>query len=172
MFFGTPHYGMRTDDLEKMVHNDSSRHNLLRQLKEGSELLENQLEDLAHFWEEYKLNIISVYEQVPTPSVKLVGLFLSLALVNKANLFQLHLIRYRRNGEASEMVKRFSAQLFIPNEERVPANANHSNMVKFASAQDQTYKTVLRHLKKWVDSIDASNGSEAVPIILEARDEQ
>jgi len=163
---------MRTDDLEKMVYNDSSRHNLLRQLKEGSELLENQLEDLTHFWEEYKLNIISVYEQVPTPPVKLVGLFLSLALVNKANLFQLHSIRYRRNGEASEMVKRFSAQLFIPNEERVPANANHSNMVKFASAQDQTYKTVLRHLNKWVDSIVASNGSEAVPVIQEAREEQ
>jgi len=161
MFFGTPHKGMRTNNLEKMVHNESSGHNLLRQLEEGSEFLENQLEDLSHLRKEYKLNIISVYEQLPMHSVKLVGLFLSLALVNKANLFQLR-----------PMVNRFSAQLFIHNEERVPANANHSNMVKFATAQDPTYQTVQRHLKNWVDSIVASNGSEAVPVILEARDEQ
>jgi hypothetical protein len=56
------------------------------------------------------------------------------------------------------MVKRFSAQLSLPIEERVPVEANHTNMVKFASAQDPTYRTVVRYLKEWVDSVAESCG--------------
>jgi len=89
MFFGTPHQGMRTDDLEKMVNNDTSRHNLLRQLNEGSEFLENQREELCHFWTEYKLNITSFYELAPAPLVETVELFLRLAQVNKTDFSSL-----------------------------------------------------------------------------------
>ncbi|KAF8535741.1 hypothetical protein BDD12DRAFT_891916 [Trichophaea hybrida] len=141
IFFGTPHQGMRTYDLEEMVDAESSgyetsRHNLLRQLREGSEFLENQKEDLSYIWEEYKPKIISFYESVQTPTIKMPGLD-----------------SYVGDGKESEMVSRFSAQLYIPTEKRVPVEENHSNMVKFASAEDRTYRTVVRYVKGWVDSI-------------------
>jgi len=50
------------------------------------------------------------------------------------------------------MVKRLSAQLYIPTEQRVPVEQTHTNMVKFASAEDPTYLTVVRYLKGWIDS--------------------
>jgi hypothetical protein len=56
------------------------------------------------------------------------------------------------------MVNRFSAQLYIPTEQRVPVEENHTNMVKFASADNRTYRTVVRYLKEWVDSITESYG--------------
>ncbi|KAF8241219.1 hypothetical protein K440DRAFT_665405, partial [Wilcoxina mikolae CBS 423.85] len=141
IFFGTPHQGMRTYDLEEMVDAESggyetSRHNLLRQLREGSEFLENQKEELSYIWEEYKPKIVSFYETVQTSTVKRSGSG-----------------RYARDGNESEMVKRFSAQLYIPTEQRVPVKENHTNMVKFASAEDGTYRTVVRYLKEWVESI-------------------
>jgi hypothetical protein len=58
------------------------------------------------------------------------------------------------------MVKRFSAQLYIPTEERIPVARNHINMVKFASAEDETYQTVARYLTGWVKSITESYGTE------------
>lgn len=56
------------------------------------------------------------------------------------------------------MVKPFSAQLYISHEQRVPVDVNHTNMVKFASADDSTYRTVVRYLKEWVEGIVDSNG--------------
>jgi hypothetical protein len=46
VFFGTPHQGIQTYELEEMLDGQSSsyetsRHNLLRQLREGSEWLDN-----------------------------------------------------------------------------------------------------------------------------------
>jgi hypothetical protein len=65
-----------------------------------------------------------------------------------------------RDGKESEMVKRFSAQLYIPIEQRIPVAKNHTNMVKFASAEDETYQTVARYLTEWMKSITESNGTE------------
>jgi len=56
------------------------------------------------------------------------------------------------------MVNRFSSQLYIPNEQRVPVDENHTNMVKFASAENPTYRTVVRYLMVWVNSITKSDG--------------
>ena len=56
------------------------------------------------------------------------------------------------------MVTRFSALLFLPLEDRIPVNKSHSALVKFASAEDPTYCTVVRYLKGWVESITESNG--------------
>ncbi|KAF8531694.1 hypothetical protein BDD12DRAFT_914648, partial [Trichophaea hybrida] len=141
IFFGTPHQGMRTYDLEEMVDSESgsyetSRHNLLRQLREGSEFLETQKEELNYLWKEYKPNILSFYETVATPTVEM----------SESG-------SYGRDGKESEMVKRFSAQLYIPTEQRIPVEENHTNMVKFASAEDRTYRTVIRYLQGWVDGI-------------------
>ncbi|KAF8533302.1 hypothetical protein BDD12DRAFT_984533 [Trichophaea hybrida] len=144
LFFGTPHEGMRTYDLEEMVDVESgdyetSMHNLLRQLREGSEFLENQKEELCYIWKEYKPNIVSFYETAPTPTVR-----------------RSESGSYWRDGKESEMVKRFSAQLYIPTEERIPVAKNHTNMVKFASAEDETYQTVARYLTEWVKNITES----------------
>jgi hypothetical protein len=87
IFFGNPHQGMRTSDLEAMVDAesggyDTSRHNLLRQLREGSEFLETQKEELSYIWEECKPKIVSFYETAATPTVEKVRLNLNLAQVN------------------------------------------------------------------------------------------
>jgi hypothetical protein len=56
------------------------------------------------------------------------------------------------------MVQRFSALLYIPTEERVPVDENHTNMVRFVSAEDRTYRIVVRYLKEWVEDIRGSCG--------------
>jgi hypothetical protein len=74
------------------------------------------------------------------------------------NLFQSDSGRYERSGKESEMVERFSAQLYVPTELRVPVEKDHTNMVKFATAEDPTYRTVVRHLQGWVEGIAGSSG--------------
>jgi len=163
---------MRTYELEEMVDMESggyetSRHNLLRQLREGSEFLETQKEDLSYIWEKYKPNIISFYETVQTPTVKRVEHRLSLVKLNKTNFLQSDSGGYERDGKESEMVKRFSALLYLSTEQRVPVEESHTNMVKFASAEDSTYQTVVRYLMECVDSITESNGTKrSIPIKL------
>lgn len=39
------------------------------QLKEGSEFLENQKEDLVRIWERFNGKVVSFYETVKTPSL-------------------------------------------------------------------------------------------------------
>ncbi|KAF8540115.1 hypothetical protein BDD12DRAFT_777518, partial [Trichophaea hybrida] len=130
-FFGTPQQGLRTDELEMVdVDSGGQRSSLIMQLKDGSEFLENQKEDLIHIWDKFKPKVVSFYETVKTPSVR-----------------KLEPGRFARDGEEVEMVKRFSAQLFIPPEKRIPVGKNHTDIVKFASRMDSTYQTVIRHLK-------------------------
>jgi hypothetical protein len=74
MFFGTPHQGLRTYDLEAMVDAESggyvtSRHHLLKMLQEGSEFLESQKSELCYMLEEYKPNIVSFYETEKTVTI-------------------------------------------------------------------------------------------------------
>ncbi|KAF8252057.1 hypothetical protein K440DRAFT_18990 [Wilcoxina mikolae CBS 423.85] len=78
VFFGTPHQGIRTYELEEMVEAESggydldretSKYNLLKQLREGSEFLEIQKEELGYIWAEYKPKIVSFYELFKTPTV-------------------------------------------------------------------------------------------------------
>jgi hypothetical protein len=73
-FFGTPHEGLRTDELEDLLDIESggqeSRRNLLMQLKEGSEFLENQKHDLSYIWEGFEGRIVSFYETVKTKTIK------------------------------------------------------------------------------------------------------
>jgi hypothetical protein len=72
-FFGAPHDGMRTTELEAMVEDmssdlESQPTKLLRQLREGSEFLESQRDELVDIWTGRK--VISYYETVGTPTVK------------------------------------------------------------------------------------------------------
>jgi hypothetical protein len=80
---------------------------------------------------------------------------------SKVNLLQTDAgAYYARNGEESLMVQRLSAQLYIPKEIRQPVEEDHSNMVKFNSAEDPNYRTTIRCLNEWVDSIimDSTSG--------------
>jgi len=138
-FFGAPHDGLRTTELEAMVQDMSSDSEsqpmrLLLQLREGSEFLENQRDELVDIWSGRK--IISYYETVGTPTVK----------KSQTN-------EYKRNGELAEMVKKVSAQLYLPNEHRIPVPCNHTEMVKFLAPSDGTYCSVASHLKTEVDHI-------------------
>jgi hypothetical protein len=72
-FFGVPHHGMRTTELEAMVQDmspdlESQPTKLLQQLREGSEFLESQRDELVNIW--VGRRIISYYETVGTPTVK------------------------------------------------------------------------------------------------------
>lgn len=49
-----------------------------------------------------------------------------------------------------QMVERFSAQLYLPSEHRIPVSKNHSDIVKFASRVDVTYQTVVKHMKECI----------------------
>ncbi|KAF8242573.1 hypothetical protein K440DRAFT_481581, partial [Wilcoxina mikolae CBS 423.85] len=91
-FFGTPYQGLRTDELEEMVEDDEQRSDFIKQLKEGSEFLENQKEDLLRVWERFKRKVVSFYENVETPSVRKL----------KSGVFA-------KEGPEVQMVKRFSA---------------------------------------------------------------
>jgi hypothetical protein len=56
------------------------------------------------------------------------------------------------------MVKNNSAQLFWPSEHRVPVARSHTDMVKFSSGEDATYRTVVTRMTKCVDLV-RSNAS-------------
>jgi hypothetical protein len=51
------------------------------------------------------------------------------------------------------MVKRNSAQLYLPNEHRIPVSRNHLDMIKFSLKVDQTYETVITHMRRCVKNI-------------------
>lgn len=72
-FFGTPHQGLQTEELEAMVEDmsgeaETSRSMLLKQLRENSEFLEAQRDNLTDIWDGRR--IVSFYETVKTPTVK------------------------------------------------------------------------------------------------------
>jgi hypothetical protein len=75
-FFGTPHQGLRTAELETMVDDlsggkETSRLRLLMQLRENSEFLDTQRDALDDIWSGRK--IISFYEVEKTRVVQKVG---------------------------------------------------------------------------------------------------
>ncbi|KAA8899139.1 hypothetical protein FN846DRAFT_960911 [Sphaerosporella brunnea] len=78
-FFGTPHQGLRTVELEEMageLDDADSRlkvQNLLRQLQDGSEFLENQKDDLSELWGKFHGKVFTFYETDKTQSVKKVS---------------------------------------------------------------------------------------------------
>ncbi|KAF8540455.1 hypothetical protein BDD12DRAFT_804470 [Trichophaea hybrida] len=132
-----------------MVDTESGgqKDNLLIQLREGSEFLDSQREDLMGIWEGFKRKIVSFYETKETPSVRQVGLS-----------------EFRRDGPEVQMVQRFSVLLHLPAEHRVPVDENHTNMVKFDSPVDRTYLTVVKHLKRCLGTAQVmGNGPSACP---------
>jgi hypothetical protein len=75
-FFGTPHQGLRTVELEEMVNSEGETdsnlkvQNLLVQLREGSEFLENQKEALGQMWGKFQGKVFTFYETEKTSQSK------------------------------------------------------------------------------------------------------
>ncbi|KAF8535670.1 hypothetical protein BDD12DRAFT_983186 [Trichophaea hybrida] len=138
-FFGTPHRGLQTAEIEAMVDDmthepESSRSRLVKHLQANSELLETQKEDLSDILDGRK--IFSFYETTKTPTIQK-------SVSGK----------FERSGPEKMMVQQISALLYLPNEERIPVQQNHSNMVKFVSRHDPTYKTLIRCLRGCVNEL-------------------
>jgi hypothetical protein len=55
-----------------------------------------------------------------------------------------------RGSPEVQMVKEFSAQLYLSFEYRIPINKNHTDMVKFASPVDSEYLSVVAHMKEFI----------------------
>jgi len=142
LFFGAPHQGLRTTELEAMVDEISSdsgggdvqARKLLQQLSEGSDFLEGQSDRLVDVLS--GLQVVSYYETVPTRTV------------NKTDTGE-----YKRNGELFELVKRVSSQLNLPSEHRIPVPYNHTDMVKFLAPSDLIYRSVATHIKNYIESL-------------------
>jgi len=56
------------------------------------------------------------------------------------------------------MVRNNSAQLFWPSEHRIPVGRNHTDMVKFFSSEDATYRTVVTRMTECVSNLATSRG--------------
>ncbi|KAF8538592.1 hypothetical protein BDD12DRAFT_884762 [Trichophaea hybrida] len=134
--FGTPHQGLRTNELESMVDVDSGgqRKNLMMQLKQGSEYLETQREDLISIWAGFEgKKLLSFYETMKT---------LPTRMLNSED--------FEGDGEEVQIVERFSALTFLQSEHRVPVNTTHTGIVKFATSTDSTYQTVVTHITECI----------------------
>ncbi|KAA8909385.1 hypothetical protein FN846DRAFT_918147 [Sphaerosporella brunnea] len=134
LFFGTPHRGMvvknLVEALEKGGH--TQRLQLLEEIKQEISGTGKLKDDLARFIDLCtRFKICSVYELEETPNV----------VVAPDDT-------WRRGEEYAMAVEDGSALLKLPAdlEHKIPADANHSNIVKFASIQDETYQNVRTFL--------------------------
>jgi hypothetical protein len=184
MLFGTPHKGLSTDELLRMVQSDLEdtvepeqreyrelRLKLLKQLEEGSSFLEEQREALRPLCEELQLRIFSFYETEWTSTVQQVA-SLPMPLGRWLNGVQKsQLGGFERDGAKVKMVKRGAALLYLPNEIAYPVKNDHRNMVKFADSTDDTYKIVVSRIKECLKAIGDANEARMglwviVPLLL------
>ncbi|KAI5848046.1 hypothetical protein BZA05DRAFT_118723 [Tricharina praecox] len=135
-FFGTPQKGLRTAELEEAVNEEPNKvANLLFQLRVGSEFLETQADDLVEVLSQ--CNVVTFYETVET------------ATVTKSSTTG----KWTRDGPPAIMVTKDSAQLFLPNEQRIPVSSNHSDIVKFPDPSNETYRSVVTQIKMCIDMV-------------------
>jgi hypothetical protein len=166
-FAGTPHGGLRTDELEQMAKfelgDDHSMLNLLKQLREDSEYLELQKKDLKSIWSSIS-KIVTFYETVKTPVIQRVVVATAPVGDGMTNVLQSVSGDYLLSGNEFKMVRRFSAQLHIPDELQYLVEENHSDMMKLKEG-DSTYETVVREMKKTLEGIRFPGGLPAPPCV-------
>ena len=119
--------------MAKNISSDLGSQSVNLQFQKGSEFLETQKDELVDIWKGRK--IISYYER---PTVR----------PHAADSHQSH--ANERNGEPAEVVEAVSAQLYLPDEERIPVRCNYSDMVKFLSPSDTTYGSVANQIQREV----------------------
>ncbi|KAH8150012.1 uncharacterized protein LAJ45_05698 [Morchella importuna] len=139
-FFGVPHQGFRTSKLEARIK-DMSRDGdpsaavmLLEKLRQNSEFLISQRNDLVDIWD--KINLYSFYEKVKTPII-----------VQTASG------QCEPKERAEETVQKMSSRLFMPREIAVGVSKTHSEMIRFISDEDPTYITFKRNMEEEVANV-------------------
>ena len=61
--FGTPHAGLKVDDLRQMVDDDDHQGQyILGQLRENSIFLDEQKDNLSRVWEAFQGKVVTFYE--------------------------------------------------------------------------------------------------------------
>lgn len=79
-FFGSPHQGLRTDELEQALDYQGGdlklkRFLLLQQIRSGSDFLKTQKNEITQIWpEKTPPRVVSFYETMPSPTVRRVSL--------------------------------------------------------------------------------------------------
>lgn len=146
-FFGTPHQGLEIGEFLSMIDDlspgQSSRSDFIKQLQEGTNFLATQKEDIKSLWDQTPgIQIVSFYETMMTTVVK----------KSSGN--------WEIGDDQVKMVKDNSAQLFWPSEHSVPVRRNHTDMVKFSSSEDATYRTVVTHMTKCVNNLTMSRANK------------
>ncbi|KAI5800829.1 hypothetical protein FPQ18DRAFT_384432 [Pyronema domesticum] len=109
---------------------------LLDQLNNDSEFLGNQTEDCIPMWQQFTGKICSFYETEKTETVT----------GGTA----------KRGGPKVPKVMRFSAVVRVRQEESVPINSNHTDMVYFANAEGK-FLTVVRNMTEWLAVTKSEN---------------
>ncbi|KAI5789408.1 hypothetical protein FPQ18DRAFT_261729 [Pyronema domesticum] len=139
IFFGVPHKGLVVTDIRRMLKEEHPRQELLNQISTKSQLLADQLADFKNIVEDRK--IVSFYERQQTGHLK------QDPTTQKWK---------RGEDEFSTAVDEESALLQFPDrmEAKIPVDADHSNMVKFDSKSNQTYRSVVGYLKDFAVNSD------------------
>jgi protein SERAC1 len=152
LFFGTPHKGLLIDDIKQMVtqEGDHPRAELLEQIRLQSDVLTHQLADFKNLIRDRK--IVSFFETQKTRRLHLVR-FLCQSTYDASNmkLKDPETQMWGRTGSHMTAVDSESAILQLPDnlETKIPVNADHSHIVKFDSASDQSYRSTVKYLKQF-----------------------
>ncbi|KAK9772031.1 putative Protein kinase domain-containing protein [Seiridium cardinale] len=162
VFFGAPHRGIFTDDIEEYLNATSpdskvsgARKSLVVELRPGNDAAERELQDFKDLLgDEVKAQIISVYER--NPSRRLVGKN-SPNSHNDVKTASAHANSWKRDGEPYAPLDNRSDLLGLPYsmEKRIPYDADHSNLTKF-DARNLTYHLILRDLDRLCTALRAS----------------
>lgn len=153
VFFGAPHRGMDTADIERYLDANLSnssipnaRQALVAELRDGNTVVERELQDFKDLLgNALKIQIISVYERK-----------FSQRLIQSENgtsdgseSHSVITTSWKRNGEPYMPLDERSALLGFPAsmEIKIPSDSDHSNMAKF-DYRDAIYYQILHELKK------------------------
>lgn len=120
-FFGTPHRGLNTEALEKMVADEPTKY-LIKDLRENSEVIRSLREDFAKYTK--SLRVLTCFERLETPTME---------FSNGS---------WKRTGRSEMMVNESSACLNFPNEDRIPIYANHSMIAKLSDHGGSEYHSI------------------------------
>lgn len=166
VFFGAPHQGMVTDDIESYLHENFSaeptgdaRIALVAELRGNDAGMRRELQEFKDLiGRDLKIQVISVYERKPGRRLVQKQQELNNPLQNHASLS----VSWRREGEAYVPVTKESAILGLPAwlEIQIPSESDHSNMTKF-DHKDATYQLLVKELA----TIAHGFGSRAFPSV-------
>ncbi|CCX34371.1 Similar to hypothetical protein SMAC_12619 [Sordaria macrospora k-hell]; acc. no. XP_003347397 [Pyronema omphalodes CBS 100304] len=150
---------MHTTELESLIDSEldgralQSKRGLVNLLQKDSFFLKLQNAELANVWRQLSGKITSFFETEDSPTLW--------RDENDAS--------WRRKGHAELTVQRSSAQLFSPNEVRLPIYKNHTEMVKFDSAVDDNFVSVVNIMTKYISGASPEWGELVDCMLLDIR---